>query len=89
MSVRSLTSSRLMLCKAVLFLLVGVSASSLVLLEYPTVKVAALLVISAWGFCRFYYFVFYVIEHHIDPNYRFSGLVSAAHYFATKKRHQH
>jgi hypothetical protein len=28
-------------------------------------------------FCRFYYFAFYVIEHYVDPGYRFSGLGSS------------
>jgi hypothetical protein len=28
------------------------------------------------GFCRSYYFAFYVIERYVDPGYRFSGLGS-------------
>src|SRR5437899_12245421 len=34
------------------------------------------LALAIWCFCRFYYFAFYVIEHYVDPAYRFSGLWS-------------
>jgi len=34
------------------------------------------MVISVWAFCRLYYFMFYVIEHYVDPGYRFAGLWS-------------
>jgi len=45
-----------------------------------------LLVISVWCFCRFYYFAFYLIEHYVDPTYRFSGLLSFVLYVIQKKR---
>jgi hypothetical protein len=32
--------------------------------------------VAVWGFCRSYYFAFYVIERYVDPGYRFSGLGS-------------
>jgi len=35
-----------------------------------------LLAVAVWGFCRSYYFAFYVIERYVDPGYRFSGLGS-------------
>lgn len=31
---------------------------------------------ALWGFCRAYYFAFYVIEKYVDPGYQFSGLAS-------------
>jgi hypothetical protein len=77
-----------MVGKALLFLLVGVSAGALLLLEVPTLRAGILLGLAVWGFCRFYYFVFYVIEHYIDPSYRFSGLTSVAHYWISRKRQQ-
>jgi len=40
-----------------------------------------LLTISIWCFCRFYYFAFYVTQHYVDPNYRFTGLWSLARYW--------
>ena len=72
--------------KGVLFLLVGVLSGALLILEQPSLKIAALLCVSVWCFCRFYYFAFYVIEHYADPGYRFSGLWSFARYLLTRRR---
>ncbi|MBC8094835.1 MAG: hypothetical protein H7Y43_03385 [Akkermansiaceae bacterium] len=77
---KDLTDSRWIKLKGFLFLLVGVLASVLLLLEAPTIKVAALLLLAIWCFCRFYYFAFYVIEKYVDGSYRFSGLGSFARY---------
>jgi hypothetical protein len=75
-----MSDPRLLYGKAVLFLLGGLISSALILMEHPTVKLAFLLVIAIWCFVRAYYFVFYVIEHYIDPSYRFSSLWSFACY---------
>lgn len=71
--------------KGILFLLVGLLAATLLILECPTWKAALLLALVIWCFCRFYYFAFYVIEHYVDPGYRFSGLWSFARYLLSKK----
>ena len=76
-----LTHPRWIKLKGLLFLLLGLAASALVLLEAPHLKVAGLLALAVWGFCRAYYFAFYVIEHYVDPSYRFSGLWSFARYW--------
>jgi hypothetical protein len=81
----NLTSPALIKLKGLLFLLVGMLSASLLLLEIPTLKVAVLLAISIWCFCRFYYFAFYVIEHYVDPGYHFSGLWSFARYLMRKR----
>jgi hypothetical protein len=62
----------------VLFLLVGLLSAVPVILEHPTLKVALLLALTIWCFCRFYYFAFYVIEKYVDPTFRFAGLLSFA-----------
>jgi len=72
--------------KGFLFLLAGCVAAGLVLLEAPTLKVAALLTIAVWSYCRFYYFAFYVIEHYVDPGYKFAGLGSFAMYLLRGQR---
>ena len=72
--------------KGTLFLAAGVASSLLLFLEHPTWRVAVLLIISIWCCCRFYYFAFYVIEHYVDPGYRFSGLGSFAKYLLRKRR---
>ena len=71
--------------KGILFLAVGALASVLLLVEHPEVKVALWLGVAVWCFCRFYYFAFYVIEHYVDPGYRFSGLWSFARYLLSRR----
>ena len=73
-----------MYVKAALFVAIGVSASVLVLLERPTIKVALCLALAVWAFARAYYFAFYVIEHYIDDRYKFSGLFSFLRYMVGK-----
>ncbi len=75
-----ITSARLIKIKGLLFLMVGSSASALVVLDHPTVRTVVLLAVAIWCFCRFYYFAFYVIEHYVDARFRFSGLWSFARY---------
>jgi len=73
--------------KGVLFLFLGILAAALLFFERPTLRVAALLVIAIWSFCRFYYFAFYVLERYVDPSFRFSGLLALArHLIATRSR---
>ena len=82
---RDLKDSRWMWIKAVLFLFIGISASVLIVLERPEWRLAVLLLVALWSFCRAYYFAFYVIERYIDPDYRFSGLLSVVRYLLGKK----
>ena len=82
---RDLRSSKFMWLKAILFLGVGIAAAVLLLLETPTLSAGLLLLLAIWAFCRAYYFAFYVIEHYVDPNYRFSGLLSFGVYLMRKK----
>lgn len=69
-------SPRLLYLKGFLFLVSGILASALLLAENPTLKSAALLAVAVWSFARCYYFAFYVVEHYIDPGYRYRGLLS-------------
>jgi hypothetical protein len=80
-----LKSPALIYVKGWLFLLTGLVAAGMLLAEAPTLKVAALLAIAIWCFCRFYYFAFYVIEHYVDPTYKFAGLASFAAYWLRRK----
>ena len=72
--------------KGVLFLLLALLASALLILQAPSVTVVLLLFLSIWAFSRFYYFAFYVIEHYVDPTYRFSSLFCFARYAFRKLR---
>jgi hypothetical protein len=77
---RDITSPKWLYIKAILFVVTGLLASTLLLVESPTFQTAVLLAIAIWSFCRLYYFAFYVIEHYIDPGYKFAGLVDFVRY---------
>ena len=83
---RDLTNSSWIKAKGFLFLFLGLVSATLLILERPTFRVAALLLLVAWSFCRFYYFAFYVLERYVDPAYRFSGLLSLAGYLLRSPR---
>jgi hypothetical protein len=80
-----LTNPRLIYLKALLLLLCGALASAGLFIETPTLKTALLLALAVWCFARLYYFCFYVIQHYVDPGYRFAGLWSLARYLVGKR----
>jgi len=82
---KNLTDVRLIKLKGMLFLLLGLLSAAFLFFQHPTLRAAFLMVVAVWSFCRFYYFAFYVIEHYVDPNYRFSGLLSFALYLIQKR----
>lgn len=82
---KDLTDARWIKCKGVLFLIVGLLAAALLILEAPTVRIAVLFAIAVWCFCRAYYFAFYVLEKYVDPSFRFSGLGSAIRYLVFRR----
>lgn len=82
---KDLTSTGWIKFKGLLFLCLGSAACVLILLEHPEWRLAGLLALAIWSFCRSYYFAFYVIEKYVDPSYKFSGLGSFAKYLLTRK----
>ena len=71
----------MIILKGLLFVLVGLGAGALVVVEGGAWwRRLLLLAVCVWAFCRAYYFAFYVIGHYVDPGYRFSGLLSAVRY---------
>jgi hypothetical protein len=76
---------RLLYAKGILFVLAGIMAAVLILVEHPTLKMAILLAIAVWCFARAYYFAFYVVEHYADPGCKFAGLWSFARYLFRKR----
>ena len=79
-------SERLLYWKGYLFGFLALLAGGILLFEQPTIRVAALLAICVWASCRFYYFLFYVIEKYADPSFRFAGLGSFMRYRLQKRR---
>ncbi|MEW6305210.1 MAG: hypothetical protein AB1705_17170 [Verrucomicrobiota bacterium] len=83
---KDLTDPRWIYLKGFLFLFIGIASAVLVVLEHPTLKLAALLAIAIWALCRFYYFAFYVIQNYTDPSFKYSGLGSFVMYWLRKGR---
>ena len=83
---KELTSTKWIVVKGILFLLLGLVSSVLLVLDSLTWKTVALLSLAVWCFCRFYYFAFYVIEHYVDGSYKFSGLWSFGRYLVQRRR---
>ena len=81
--------SSLIYLKAALFLLIGALTTTLLLLQLPTLRTAALLALAIWSFSRLYYFCFYVIEKYIDPTFKFAGLTSVANYIIARRGNVH
>lgn len=79
-------SPKLLYLKGALFLFLGVLAAGLLLAEHADWKFAALLALAIWSFARAYYFAFYVIEHYIDPGYKFAGLWDFTRYLLGRKK---
>ena len=83
---KDLQSTRAIWIKGWLFLLIGVMSGALLLIEDFSWRKALLLALCIWGFCRFYFFAFYVIERWVDPGYKFSGLGHFMAYALRRKR---
>lgn len=73
---RDLSSKRLIVAKGLMFLALAGGAATLLLLDTPSFRGAALIAILVWASCRFYYFLFYVLQHYVDPGLRYAGLLA-------------
>jgi len=85
---RDLKNPKVIVAKGLLFLVTGIAAAALVLLENPSLRSGLLLGVAIWAFCRFYYFAFYVISQYVDPSYRYAGLLSLVSYLLRKGKEQ-
>ncbi len=71
-----LQSKRWIVAKGIAFGGIAVVAAVLVLLESTSVRTAVLLMLLVWAACRFYYFLFYVLERYVDPSLRYASLMA-------------
>jgi len=81
-----LTSRRAIFAKGWLFLVLGLLSAGGLLALHPSWETTALLAIALWAFCRWYYFMFYVVEKYVDPGYRFAGLTDFLRYLWRSRR---
>lgn len=80
-----LTNPRVIYFKGLLFLVAGLLAAGILLASHPSLRVAVLLAICIWSFCRCYYFAFYVIEHYVDGEFRYAGLWAFLKYLWSRR----
>ena len=69
-----LKSKKWIVAKGVMFFGIAALTAALIILEMSSLTVAVYLVLLVWASCRFYYFLFYVLEHYVDPTMRYAGL---------------
>ncbi|QDU57969.1 hypothetical protein [Aeoliella mucimassa] len=81
-----LKSPKLMYLKGGLFVAIGLISAVLMVVLTRDWRVAVLLALCVWAWCRSYYFAFYVIEHYIDGEYRFAGLIDFVRYLLGRKK---
>ncbi|CAN5457458.1 hypothetical protein BH11ARM1_BH11ARM1_05730 [soil metagenome] len=78
--------TKAILWKGWMFFACGCLASAALVYLAPDWRLALLLVIAVWTFCRWYFFMFYVVEKYVDPGYRFDGLIGFLRWSKRKKR---
>jgi hypothetical protein len=86
MHIGDIQSKRLILLKGVLFLMLGAMALGMLIALTQSWSVAGLALISIWAFCRFYYFMFYVIEKYVDGEFRYAGVGSFLAWWVARRR---
>ena len=63
--------------KGALFIALGTLSAALLFAQMPTLRTVALLGVTIWAFCRFYYYLFYVLERYLGREKRFAGVLDA------------
>ena len=81
-----LQSKRWIVAKGIMFLGIAVIAATLVLSESPSIRTAVLLALLVWAACRFYYFIFYVLERYVDSSLRYAGIIALVRAIFTKRK---
>jgi hypothetical protein len=81
-----LKSPLLIHLKGWLFLAIAVLSGAMLICLTMDWRVAALLGMTVWAACRFYFYAFYVIERWVDGRYRFAGLGSFIAYLIRRRR---
>lgn len=81
-----LSSKKLIVLKGILFLGIALICAMLIWIQSPSWKMLILLVLLVWAACRFYYFLFYVLENYVDSSLRYAGLLALIQAIVAKKR---
>ena len=68
-----------------MFLGIAAIAGALLLFESPTIRTVILVALLVWAACRFYYFIFYVLERYVDPSLRYAGIIALVRAILAKR----
>lgn len=80
-----LKSPWLMHLKGALFVVIGLLAAALLIAQSPVWTTVALLGVTIWAFCRFYYYLFYVLERYLGREKRFAGVLDALRFLLSRR----
>ena len=81
---KNLKSKQAIYLKAILFVLILILSIALNLTsEELSLRIVSIL-LMVWSSARIYYFMFYVIEHYVDGEFRFSGVYDFLRYILKK-----
>jgi len=80
-----LRSKRWIVAKGLMFLGIAAIAGALLLFESPTIRTVILVALLVWAACRFYYFIFYVLERYVDPSLRYAGIIALVRAILAKR----
>lgn len=72
-----ITSPRVLKFKGFLFALIGLIATGMLIARDPTWQTMLLFGLAIWAWCRFYYFLFYVLEHYAGSKRPYAGISDA------------
>lgn len=72
--------------KGALFVFLALLCAGLLFLESPTLRTAGLIVLLIWASCRFYYYLFYVLDRYLGRDRRFSGIGDALKFLLSRKK---
>ena len=85
MLLKDLKSKQAIYLKAILFLLILLLSMVLNLVsDELSLRIISMLLI-VWSSARIYYFMFYVIEHYVDKEFRFTGIYDLLRQLFKKK----
>ena len=83
---RDLQNSSIIVIKGFLFLLMGLFSGFLLLSSVASLQNVFLLGITIWSFCRFYYFLFHVLENYVDERLKYRGIVDLMKTWWTQRK---
>ena len=69
-----ITSKKLIVLKGILFFTAGTLSVVYILLLTRSLLIAMILCVGIWSFCRFYYFLFHVLEAYVGLEGRYAGI---------------